>query len=48
MGAAASVVVPEEIHFADLLTLSPVFTQSAPDTSIDTEALRELFKKREL
>jgi hypothetical protein len=48
MGSAASVVVPEEIHFTDLLALSPVFTQNAPDTSIDTNALRDLFKFRKL
>jgi hypothetical protein len=46
MGSAASIAVPEAIHFADLLKLAPILTPGSADTSVDIDALRALFKKR--
>ena len=44
MGSAASVAVPEEIHFADLLKLAPILTSNAHESTVDVNALRTLFK----
>jgi len=45
MGGAASLAVPEQIRFPDLLSLAPLLSQHTPGHTVNVNAMQLLFKK---